>query len=103
MADASSRSWSSASMIAKSWGQGAQHSQGLHALFMHIPGLKVATPSNAHDAKACMIAAIRDDNPVIFVEHLRLNPTPSPHHSPVVPIHWALPNFRADRLDYFST
>ena len=57
------------SMIGKSWGQGAQHSQGLHALFMHIPGLKVVAPSNAHDAKGCMIAAIRDDNPVIFVEH----------------------------------
>lgn len=56
-------------MIGKSWGQGAQHSQGLHSLFMHIPGLKVVAPSNAHDAKGCMIAAIRDDNPVVFVEH----------------------------------
>jgi pyruvate dehydrogenase E1 component beta subunit len=57
------------SMIGKSWGQGAQHSQGLHSLFMHIPGLKVVAPSNAHDVKGCMIAAIRDNNPVIFVEH----------------------------------
>jgi pyruvate dehydrogenase E1 component beta subunit len=56
-------------MIGKSWGQGAQHSQGLHAMFMHVPGLKVVAPSNAHDAKGCLIAAIRDDNPVIFVEH----------------------------------
>jgi pyruvate dehydrogenase E1 component beta subunit len=56
-------------MIGKSWGQGAQHSQALQSLFMHIPGLKVVAPSNAHDAKGCMIAAIRDDNPVIFVEH----------------------------------
>jgi acetoin:2,6-dichlorophenolindophenol oxidoreductase subunit beta len=63
------------SMIGKSWGQGAQHSQGLHALFMHIPGLKVVAPSNAYDAKGCMIAAIRDDNPVIFVEHRLLYPT----------------------------
>jgi len=63
------------SMIGKSWGQGAQHSQGLHSLFMHIPGLKVVAPSNAHDAKGCMIAAIRDDNPVIFVEHRLLYPT----------------------------
>jgi len=63
------------SMIGKSWGQGAQHSQGLHALFMHIPGLKVVAPSNAHDVKGCMIAAIRDDNPVIFVEHRLLYPT----------------------------
>src|SRR6516225_4706271 len=57
------------SMIGKSWGQGAQHSQGLHSMFMHVPGLKVVAPSNAYDAKGCMIAAIRDDNPVIFVEH----------------------------------
>jgi pyruvate dehydrogenase E1 component beta subunit len=56
-------------MIGRSWGQGAQHSQALHSLFMHIPGLKVVAPSNAHDAKGCMIAAIRDDNPVIFMEH----------------------------------
>ena len=63
------------SMIGKSWGQGAQHSQGLHALFMHVPGLKVVAPSNAHDAKGCLIAAIRDDNPVIFVEHRLLYPT----------------------------
>lgn len=57
------------SMVGKSWGQGAQHSQALHALFMHIPGLKVVAPSNAHDAKGCMIAAIRDDNPVVVMEH----------------------------------
>jgi pyruvate/2-oxoglutarate/acetoin dehydrogenase E1 component len=59
-------------MIGKSWGQGPQHSQALYPLFMHIPGLKVVAPSNAHDAKGCLIAAIRDDNPVIFVEHRML-------------------------------
>ena len=63
------------SMIGKSWGQGAQHSQGLHSLFMHIPGLKVVAPSNAHDAKGLMLAAVRDDNPVMFVEHRLLYPT----------------------------
>lgn len=56
-------------MIGRSWGQGAQHSQALHAMFAHIPGLRVVAPSNAHDAKGCMIAAIRDNNPVIFMEH----------------------------------
>ncbi len=56
-------------MIGRSWGQGAQHSQALHAMFMHVPGLKVVAPSNAHDAKGCLIAAIHDDNPVIFMEH----------------------------------
>jgi pyruvate dehydrogenase E1 component beta subunit len=44
-------------------------------MFMHIPGLKVVAPSNAHDAKGCMLAAIRDDNPVMFVEHRLLYPT----------------------------
>jgi len=63
------------SMIGKSWGQGAQHSQALHAMFMHVPGLKVVAPSNAYDAKGCMISAIRDNNPVIFVEHRLLYPT----------------------------
>ena len=56
-------------MIGKSWGQGAQHSQGLHSMLMHVPGLKVVAPSNAYDAKGLLISAIRDNNPVIFVEH----------------------------------
>ncbi len=56
-------------MVGRSWGQGAQHSQALHSMFMHVPGLKVVAPSNAHDAKGLMIAAIRDDNPVIYMEH----------------------------------
>ncbi|HEX3655884.1 MAG TPA: transketolase C-terminal domain-containing protein [Pirellulales bacterium] len=57
------------SMIGKSWGQGAQHSQGLHSFFMHIPGLKVVAPTTPYDAKGCLIEAIRDDNPVMYVEH----------------------------------
>jgi pyruvate/2-oxoglutarate/acetoin dehydrogenase E1 component len=60
-------------MIGKSWGQGAQHSQGLHSFFMHVPGLKVVAPTTPHDAKGCLCAAIRDDNPVIFVEHRMLH------------------------------
>jgi pyruvate/2-oxoglutarate/acetoin dehydrogenase E1 component len=60
-------------MIGKSWGQGAQHSQGLHSFFMHVPGIKVVAPSTPHDAKGCLIAAIRDDNPVLFVEHRLLH------------------------------
>jgi len=66
------------SIIGKSWGQGAQHSQGLHAMFMHVPGLKVVAPTNAHDAKGCLIAAIRDNNPVVFVEHRLLYSTDAP-------------------------
>ncbi len=62
-------------MIGRSWGQGGQHSQALHSMFMHVPGLKVVAPANAHDAKGCMISAIRDNNPVIFIEHRLLYST----------------------------
>jgi len=53
-------------------GTAAQHSQSFHSLFMHIPGLVVVTPSTPYDAKGLLIEAIKDDNPVIFVEHKRL-------------------------------
>src|SRR5438876_10375216 len=56
-------------MIGKSWGQGAQHSQGLYSFFMHVPGLKVVAPATPYDAKGCLIAAVRDNNPVMYVEH----------------------------------
>jgi len=48
--------------------QAAQHSQALHALFSHIPGLKVVMPSTSYDAKGLMIAAIKHDNPVIYID-----------------------------------
>ncbi|MGO9179155.1 MAG: alpha-ketoacid dehydrogenase subunit beta [Candidatus Limnocylindrales bacterium] len=47
----------------------AQHSQSLEVWFAHIPGLKVVLPTTPYDAKGLMKAAIRDDNPVIFLEH----------------------------------
>ncbi|SHE44031.1 pyruvate dehydrogenase E1 component beta subunit [Desulfacinum infernum DSM 9756] len=50
-------------------GAAAQHSQSLEAWFAHVPGLKVAMPATPYDAKGLLITAIRDDNPVVFLEH----------------------------------
>ena len=70
------------SMIGKSWGQGAQHSQGLYSFFMHVPGLKVVAPTTPYDAKGCLVHAVRDNDPVIYVEHRILHfqkgPVPEP-------------------------
>lgn len=52
---------------------GPQHSQSLEAWFAHVPGLKVVMPATPHDAKGLLKSAIRDDNPVIFVEHKALH------------------------------
>jgi pyruvate dehydrogenase E1 component beta subunit len=56
-------------LIGRGWGQGPQHSQSLQAMFAHVPGLKVLMPTTPHDAKGLLIAAIEDNNPVIFLEH----------------------------------
>lgn len=53
-------------------GNAAQHSQSLEAWFVHVPGLYVVQPSTPYDAKGLLKAAIRDDNPVIFIEHKML-------------------------------
>ena len=50
-------------------GEGAQHNQSLEAWLCHVPGLKVVTPSTPAQAKGLIKAAIRDDNPVCFIEH----------------------------------
>jgi pyruvate dehydrogenase E1 component beta subunit len=48
--------------------QAAQHSQAIHGIFAHIPGLKVVMPSTPYDAKGLMAAAIQDENPVVFID-----------------------------------
>src|ERR671924_1411692 len=53
-------------------GTGPQHSQSLEAWFMHIPGIKIAIPSNAADAYGLMRTALRDQNPILFIENVRL-------------------------------
>jgi pyruvate dehydrogenase E1 component beta subunit len=56
-------------IIGRGWGSAAQHSQSLHALFAHVPGLKVVMPSTPYDAKGMLMAAVYDGNPVMFLEH----------------------------------
>lgn len=48
--------------------QAAQHSQALHSIFAHVPGLKVVAPSTPYDAKGLLIASILDENPVVFID-----------------------------------
>ena len=55
--------------IGGGYGDAAQHSQCLYAIFAHMPGIKVVVPSKAYDAKGLMVQAIRDNNPVIFMYH----------------------------------
>jgi len=55
--------------IGGGYSDAAQHSQCLYSTFAHMPGIKVVVPSNAYDAKGLMTAAIRDDNPVMFMYH----------------------------------
>lgn len=56
-------------LIGRGWGQGFQHSKSMQSIFAHVPGLKVVMPTTAYDAKGLLTAAIRDENPVIVLEH----------------------------------
>ncbi|WP_417594638.1 alpha-ketoacid dehydrogenase subunit beta [Parasphingorhabdus sp.] len=61
------------SAIGGGYGDAGQHSQTLYGTFAHLPGMKVVAPSNAYDAKGLMHAAIKDDNPVIYLFHKALH------------------------------
>lgn len=69
-------------------GLGAQHSQSFEAWFAHVPGLKVVMPSTPYDAKGLLKAAIRDPNPVIFMEPVILFNTsgPVPEEDYIIPL-----------------
>ncbi len=56
-------------IVGQGWGQGPQHSQSIHSMLAHIPGLKIVMPSNPYDAKGLLVSAVKDNNPVIFIEH----------------------------------
>jgi len=56
-------------IIGKGWGQGPTHSQSLHSLFSQIPGLKVVVPSSPRNVKGLLNSAIKDPNPILFLEH----------------------------------
>lgn len=56
-------------IVGRGWGNGPQHTQSHHGIFAHVPGLKVVVPATPHDAKGLLIAAVEDDDPVIYVDH----------------------------------
>jgi pyruvate/2-oxoglutarate/acetoin dehydrogenase E1 component len=77
-------------VVGRSWGQGAQHSQNLQSMFMHVPGIKVVAPTTPADAQGLLLSAIADPNPVILFEHRLLydlsGPLPStPRKTPIGP------------------
>src|SRR5215216_5311651 len=55
--------------IGRGWGSGAQHSQSIQGLLLGVPGLKIVMPSTPYDAKGLLLAAIKDNNPVLVFEH----------------------------------
>ena len=70
--------------IGGGYGDGAQHSQTLYGVFAHLPGMKIVIPSTPSDAKGLMTAAIRDDNPVVYM-----------FHKGIMGLGWMTPNPRA--------
>src|SRR6202011_1227633 len=59
-------------IVGKGWGQGPQHSKSLHAWFAHLPGLRVAVPSTAYDAKGLLLESILGEDPAVIIEHRSL-------------------------------
>jgi pyruvate dehydrogenase E1 component beta subunit len=84
---------------------GAHHSQSLESWLAHVPGLKVVMPSNPADAKGLLKAAIRDDNPVVYIEHRGLYWTRGvvPEGEHLVPIGKAAIVKEGDQLTIVAT
>jgi pyruvate dehydrogenase E1 component beta subunit len=84
---------------------GAHHSQCLESWLAHVPGLKVVMPANPSDAKGLLKAAIRDDNPVVFIEHRGLywSRGPIPEGDTIVPIGKAAVVREGDQLTVVAT
>jgi len=59
-------------IVGRGWGQGPQHSKSLHAWFAHVPGLRVAMPATAIDAKGLLLESIFGEDPTIIIEHRSL-------------------------------
>lgn len=75
-------------VIGRGWGQGAQHSKSLQSIFAHIPGIKVIMPSTPYDMKGLLTSAIRDNGPVLCLEHRWLYDVvgPVPEEAYTIPI-----------------
>ena len=56
----------------RGWGSAAQHSQAIQGIFMHIPGLRLIMPSSCYDAKGFILTALKENNPVVILDH-RMN------------------------------
>ncbi|MCD2200108.1 alpha-ketoacid dehydrogenase subunit beta [Halobacterium sp. KA-4] len=87
--------------VGGTYNDAAQHSQTLYGLFAHLPGMKVVVPSTAYDAKGLMHAAIRDDDPVVYMFHKRLMgigwmPAPEGPKTPVPEEDYTIPLGEAD-------
>ncbi|SEP05100.1 pyruvate dehydrogenase E1 component beta subunit [Halogranum amylolyticum] len=87
--------------VGGTYNDAAQHSQTLYGTFAHLPGMKVVVPSTAYDAKGLMHAAIRDDDPVVYMFHKRLMglgwmPSPEGPKTPVPKDDYTIPFGEAD-------